>query len=352
MTGDQQRVYHLALRELHAGAGAVFDVAQGWSLPMHYGDPGAEHAALRAQAAILDRSQRSRMLVTGTDALDVLRAVCAGHVAELEEGRAMRTVVLDEAGNIRDLVLIARTGGIAYLVMGEAAQRFETLGRLESAVRADWDAAVGDRTDTTCLIGLAGPAAQDFARQHLSDGLPARLQLLHTTTFAFHGFRTLAMRTSDTGEDGFELMLAPAVAQHVIETLRSAGLPLAGYAAQEMARVEACVPAFVPDLETGLSPAEADLDVLLGIPPGREGQTLAALLFEGAPVPAGTPILHRETRVGEVRSCLRSAGLNATIGLGVIESRHAFPGQQLDAKGVTAHVVLKPFLRRRAANDA
>ena len=348
MTDDQQRVYHLALRELHAQAGAVFGVEQGWSLPMHYGEAGAEHAALRSGAAIVDRSQRSRFMVTGTDALDVLRAVFAGHVGELEEGRAMRTVALGDDGNIRDLVLIARTGGIAYLVTGEATQRFETLARMQAAVQPDWDASIGDRTETTCLIGLAGPAAQEMARQHLSDGLPARMQLLHTTTFEFHGFRTLAIRTSDTGEDGFELMLAPAVAQHVIETLRAAGAPLIGFVAQEMARVEACIPAFAPDLQPGLSPAEADLDVLLGIEAGREGRTLAALLFDGEPVPAGTPILHHGTAVGEVRSCLRSSGLNATIGLGIIESRHAFPGQELDAKGVTAHVVMKPFLRRRA----
>ena len=349
MTHGEQHVYHLALRDLHSQAGAVFGLAQGWSLPMHYGDAEAEHAALRSHAGILDRSHRSRFLVTGTDALDVLRAVFAGHVEDLEEGRAMRTVALDDTGNIRDLVLIARTGGIAYLVTGEAAQRFETLARMESTVQADWDATIGDRTETTCMIGLGGPAAQDFARQHLSEGLPARMDLLHTTTFEFHGFRTLAMRTSDTGEDGFELMVAPAVAQHIIETLRAAGLPLIGMVAQEMARVEACVPAFVPDLEPGLSPAEADLDVLLGIEPGRGGRTLAALLFEGEPVAAGTPIFHGEAAVGEVRSCLRSSGLNATIGLGIVASGHAFPGEELDAKGVTAHVVMKPFLRRRAA---
>ena len=349
MTDDQQRVYHLALRDLHAQAGAVFGIEQGWSLPEHYGDAELEHAALRSGAAILDRSQRSRFMVTGTDALDVLQVVFAGHVEELEEGRAMRTVALSDDGSIRDVALIARTGGIAYLVTGEAAQRFETLARMQAAVQPDWDASIGDRTETTCLIGLAGPAAQEMARQHLSEGLPARMQPLHTATFEFHGFRTLAIRTSDTGDDGFELMLAPAVAQHVIETLREAGIRLIGVVAQEMARVEACIPAFVPDLEPGLSPAEADLDVLLGIDPGREGRTLAALLFEGEPVPRGTPIVHRGAAVGEVRSCLRSSSLNATIGLGIMENRHAFPGQELDAKGVTAHVVMKPFFRRRVA---
>ena len=127
MTHGEQHVYHLALRDLHSQAGGVFGLAQGWSLPMHYGDAEAEHAALRSHAGILDRSHRSRFLVTGTDALDVLRAVFAGHVEDLEEGRAMRTVALDDTGNIRDLVLIARTGGIAYLVTGEAAQRLSLI---------------------------------------------------------------------------------------------------------------------------------------------------------------------------------------------------------------------------------
>lgn len=344
----QERIYHLALRDLHAAAGATFAEREGWSLPAHYGDPAAEHAALRASAVVLDRSQRSRFLISGTDALDVLAKVFQGYLRELDEGRAMRTVALDEAGNIRDLVLIARTGGIAYLVCGEAGQRFETLERLLSAREEDFDVRVEDRTEGTCLIGLAGPGAADVAREHLSDALPARLQSLHCVTFEFHGFRTLAMRTSDTGEDGFEFMLAPAVAKHVIETLQATGVPLAGDVAQQVARVEACVPAFDPDLETGLSPAEADLDVLLGIPGGRAGRILSALLIESeAPLPAGTPVTANGATVGELRSCVRSFGLNATIGLGIIDARAALPGHEFDLAGTRAALVAKPFLRRR-----
>ena len=44
------------------------------------------------------------------DALDVLNETFAGHVEDLEEGRAMRTARLDGAGQIDDLVLVARTG--------------------------------------------------------------------------------------------------------------------------------------------------------------------------------------------------------------------------------------------------
>jgi len=348
MTGPQ-RVYHLALRDLHAAAGANFRVADGWSLPDDYGSAEGEYRALREQAVVIDRSQRSRFMVTGTDASDVLGSVFAGHVNELEEGRAMRAVALDESGAVRDLVLIARTGGIAYLVSGEPGQREETRGRLERAAAApDFDARIDDRTETTCLIALAGPSAEAVARQNLSDGLPARLRTMHSATFFFHGFRTLATRASDTGEDGFEFVVAPAVAQHVIETLRAAGVSLAGRIASEVARIEACIPAFAPDLVTGLSPAEAELDVLLDIPGGREGRVLSATLFQGLDVPAaGTPVMSRGELAGEVRSACRSWALNATIGLTLLNARFAVPGAALTVGGFPAQVAAKPLYRRR-----
>jgi aminomethyltransferase len=348
MTADGERIYHLALREAHTAAGARFEATGGWMLPADYGDAAAEHGAIRAFAALVDRSHRSRVLVTGTDAGVVLDAVFAGYVQELEEGRSMRTVALDEGGRIRDVVLVSRTGGIAYLVSGEPGQREETVGRLRAAVQADYDVRIDDRTESTVLLGLTGPAAQDVAREHLSEGLPARMQTLHCVTFEFHGFRTLAIRTSDTGEDGFEFMLAPAVALHIIETLGAAGVRMAGWTAQESARVEACVPAFAPDLEIGLTPAEADLDVLLDIPGGGGSRTLAALVLEGEDVPAvGSAVSAGEAVVGEVRSCLRSLSLHATVALAVLPQEYALPGTTLRVGAQRADIAGKPLYRRR-----
>jgi glycine cleavage system aminomethyltransferase T len=348
MTG-QHPIYHLALREIYASAGAVFEERLGWSLPMHFGDPAREYAALRGHAAVFERSYRSRILVTGTDAQVVLDAAFEGHVHDLEEGRCLRTVALDEAGNVRDVVLVARTGGIAYVVSGEPTQRAETVARLQAQVGEDYDVRIDDRTESTCLIAVAGPATPEVVGQHLSEGLPPRLPLLHAVTFEFHGFRMLAMRTSDVGEDGFEFMVAPAVAQHMIETLTGAGLPLLGFEAHEAARIETCIPAFVPDLEPGLSPAEADIDVLMNLPGGREGRILAAVLLEGDHVPpTGTRIGHGGRDVGEVRSAVRSFALRSGIALVLVESAVAFPGAALDLGGIPATIVAKPFYRRRA----
>ena len=260
----------------------------------------------------------------------------------------MRAAVLDEAGTMRDLLLVARTGGIAYTVIGEPGQRFETLGRLRAAVGEDFDANVEDRTETTSLIGIAGPQTADVVREHIGEGLSARIDPMQCSAFQFHGFRGLAVRTSDTGEDGFELMLAPPVAQHFLETVRAAGIGFAGTTALESARVEACVPAFDPDLLTGLSPAEADLDTLLDIPGGKHTRILAAMLFESdEPLPPGTPLTIDGRPVGEVRSCVFAFGLNATAGLGIIDVHESQPGRELNAQGARATVVAKPLYRRR-----
>lgn len=340
-------VYHLALRDFHTGAGATFGAHSGWSMPVAYSDPVREYESLRQGAAAFDRSNRSRILLSGTDALDVLQATFAGHVEDLDEGRAMRTVALDDGGNIADLVLIARTGGISYMVSGEPGQRATTLARLNDAVQSDFDVRIDDRTETTCLIALAGPKAAQSAQEHLADALPGRLQTLHCVTFEFHGFRALATRTSDTGEDGFEFMVAPAVALHMFETLNAAGVPMAGLQALEITRVESCIPAFEPDLVGGLSPAEADLDVLLEVPGGREGRILAGLLIDGDPVTPGTTIEKDGSRAGEMRSSVRSPGLNSAIGLGIVEVGYSLPGQAVQVGGQTATIVAKPFYRRR-----
>ncbi len=342
------RLYHLALRDFHATAGAQNGIAEGWSLPFSYGDTGAEYAALRGHAAAFDRSQRSRFLVNGTDALDVLKVVFAGYIEEIEEGRSMRTLSLGEDGTIDDLVLISRTGGISYLVSGEPGRRFQTAARLQAAIQSDWDVRIDDRTESTCLVAVAGPAAADMVTQHLADALPSRLQLLHVVVFEFHGFRTLAIRTSDLGEDGFEFMVAPAVAQHILETLSGAGVALAGFEAQQIARVESCIPAYHPDL-ADLTPAQADLDALLGIPGGDESRILSALLLESdGTAQSGTLVQSAEgAAIGEIRSCVYSPTLSSVIALAVLDSRRAMPGTTVMAGGFPAVVTSKPFYRRR-----
>jgi aminomethyltransferase len=336
----------LPLHGLHVEHGAVFADRAGWQVPEHYGDRAAEYAAIREGAAIIDRSDRSRFLVTGTDAADVLEAVVSGHPRELEEGRALRAAILDGSGLIDDLVLVARTGAIAYLAEGEPGRRTATFARLTAAIAADFDARVDDRTETTSLITLAGPRSAAIAAQVLEERLPSRLLMMQVALFEFRRFRTLTVRTSDTGEDGFAVMAAPDAARHLVEELLGAGAVLAGRAAHEVGRVEAGIPAFEPDLAQGLTPAEADLPMAAGRFDAPRRRLAGLLLDGGEPVPPGTPVLAGGAACGEVRSCVVSPAAQGAIALAVIAAEASAAGTLLSVAGRHATVVVKPFLRR------
>lgn len=338
----------LALHAVHEAHGAQFATHAGWLLPETYGDAGGEYERLRSRAAACDRSERTRLMVSGTDAALALGAVFGPAAAELEEGRAARVAALDGAGRIADLCLVARTGGIAWAVMGEPARGTVTAGLLNPARGPGHDVRVEDRTATTCLIAIAGPAAAETVAKAVHEALPARLPALHALPFEFHGYRALAVRASDLGEDGFELMTAPPVAEHLLALLAEAGAPPAGFRAREIARIETGVPAFTPDLETGLTPAETGLAAALGRPDEACARTLAPLLFEGrATPPAGTPALADGEVAGELRSCARSFALDAAAGLAILNREHARPGTRLSVGGEPALVARSPLYRRR-----
>ncbi|GAB4337711.1 MAG: hypothetical protein Kow0010_25910 [Dehalococcoidia bacterium] len=75
------------------------------------------------------------------------------------------------------------------------------------------------------------------------------------------------------------------------------------------------------------------------------------IIAADGPLPAGTPLLLRQSSAeaaGEIRSCVRSPALDATIGLAVLNVQHAFPGTPLQtASGTDVSVTGKPFYRRR-----
>jgi aminomethyltransferase len=51
----------LPLHELHEQSGARLVEADGWTVPADYGDPAAEHEAVRERAGVIDRSDRGKI---------------------------------------------------------------------------------------------------------------------------------------------------------------------------------------------------------------------------------------------------------------------------------------------------
>src|SRR5262245_51601566 len=96
----------LPLHDLHAALGARFGEADGHLLPLHYGDPAAEHAVVRDQAGVADRSQRGKIDVTGRDRVSFLQGMLSNDVKALQPGQGCPAAFLDAHGKIVSLLTV------------------------------------------------------------------------------------------------------------------------------------------------------------------------------------------------------------------------------------------------------
>src|SRR5215510_14245160 len=96
----------LSLHDLHAALGARFGEADGYLLPLHYGDPAAEHAAVRDHAGLGDRSQRGKVEVTGRDRVAFLQGMLSNDVKALQPGQGCAAAFLDAHGKVVSLLTV------------------------------------------------------------------------------------------------------------------------------------------------------------------------------------------------------------------------------------------------------
>ena len=89
------------------GAVAPPDGSPDQGVPWHFGDPFAEQRAAARKVAIVDRSHRELIAVTGEERLSWLHLVISQHVSELPEDTGTEALVLDSQGRV-DAHMVAR----------------------------------------------------------------------------------------------------------------------------------------------------------------------------------------------------------------------------------------------------
>src|SRR5256885_15425324 len=123
----------LAIREFHERLSARFLTVNGMEVVEHYGDPPAEHAALREAAGVLDLSFRSRLCLTGADRQKFLNGQVTNNVKDLQVGEGCYAALVNAKGRIQsdlniyilqDEILLDFEPGYSAAV----AQRLEEFG--------------------------------------------------------------------------------------------------------------------------------------------------------------------------------------------------------------------------------
>ncbi|MFL6292125.1 MAG: glycine cleavage system aminomethyltransferase GcvT [Thermoanaerobaculia bacterium] len=350
------------LYECHVEAGARLVDFAGWEMPVQYQGVIEEHRAVRTAAGIFDVSHMGEVRVQGPGAEAFLQRLTPNDVSKLAPGRAHYSGLLTDAGTYVDDLLVYRIGAEEFLVVVNASNADRDFEWIAS--RAGSDARVTNESDRWALVALQGPKAVEMLRPLAP---PAAMDL------KYYGFLqgdvagrpALISRTGYTGEDGFELYVAPEDAPAIWRRLLEAGALPAGLGARDTLRLEASMALYGHEIDESTTPFEAGLAWVVKMNKG-DFQGRAALAAQQAEGPRrkligfevqgrgiarqGHAVKSDGRAVGAVTSGTWSPSFEKAIGMAYVPVELAAPGTPLEidvrGKGLSAAVVEVPFYRR------
>ncbi len=368
------------LHEASRAAGARMVPFEGWELPVQFGGLVLEHKAVRQHAGVFDISHMGVLTLRGESAKEALQRLVPSDLFRIGPGEACYTVLLNDAGGIRDDLIVYDRGRVdgpsgpsdeLALVINASCAEADT-----AWIRSQLEPAgihVADRKGDGVLLALQGPEAaallEGLAGCDLS-GLPRfghrTLCLGGTAAGAAAGAEVFVGRTGYTGEDGFELLLERDPGIALWRQLVDEGVMPCGLGARDTLRLEAAMHLYGSDMDAATTPLEASLGWLvhLEMPAdfiGRAalerqtatgvGRRLVGLKLQGRAIARhGYPVLQDGRVVGEVTSGTWSPSLGEAIALAYVPPAAARPGTalavEIRGRPEPAEVVKRPFYRR------
>ncbi|WP_369804967.1 folate-binding protein YgfZ [Pseudonocardia sp. MH-G8] len=218
------------------------------TVPAHRGDPLAEQRAMARGAAVVDRSHRGVITVTGADRLSWLHLLLTQHVSELPADTGTEALVLDLNGRVLHHMVVAHTSDTVFLDT-EADDVPELLDYLQKMVF--WsDVQPRDATDGYALLSLVGP---DTPEVLTAAGVPVPERPHGALALPGGG---LVRRMSWPGTDAADLLVPRDARDAWWERLTAAGARPAGTMAFEALRVEALRPRLRVDTDERTIPHE------------------------------------------------------------------------------------------------
>jgi folate-binding protein YgfZ len=323
-------------------------------------DPfGAETRTLAEGCGLLDRSERGKLALSGTGAVQFLNGQVTNELADLQPGEGRYAAFLTHKGKmLGDLRILVVTG--VDTTAGEESTALELLLDTERAAlqelfdmirrfKVGYDVELHKRTLERGLLSLIGPESVRVAgAEGLPDAEHANMRL------ELDGIGALAIRT----DVGIDLLCESDDTERLAAALRARGAQPVSEQAAERVRVERGRPRFGVDIDQTTIPQEAGLNeravsFTKGCYVGQE--TVARLHWRGkpnrhlrglrlsAPASTGDQLYLGERVVGQVGSFALSPH-HGPIALALVR-REAEPGTTVlvGDSAATAEVVELPF---------
>jgi folate-binding protein YgfZ len=305
------------------------------------------YRAMTEGCAVVDRSERGKLALTGAEAKEFLQGQVTNDVEGLEPGSGCYAAFLTHKGKMLGDLRILDTGD--ELLLDCERMSLQELFNMIRRFKLGRDVELHKRTLETGLLSLIGPDARRIAG---AGDLP---ETEHAHRAGRVGGAAVRLIATDLGVD---VMCEAENTEPVAAALIAAGAVPAGEEAAEVRRVETGRPRYGVDLDDGVIPQEAGLNERAvsfekGCYVGQE--TVARLHFRGkpnrhlrglrlsGPAGSGTPLRLGEREVGKLGSVVESPR-HGPIALAIVR-REAQPGDTLAVGDgeLRAEVVDLPF---------
>jgi len=353
------------LHGLHRELGAKLIDFGGWEMPVQYQGIIEEHGAVRERVGLFDVSHMGELEVTGPDALEALQWLTPNDVSRLADGRCHYSAFLTDRGTFVDDLLVYRKAADSWMLVVNASNTRKDLEWAQLHARGG--VRVEDASERYALIAVQGPRAA---------ALLSRVAAPDPSDLPYYGFRqtsvlgspALVSRTGYTGEDGFEVYLAPERAEEVFRALleegRAQGAVPCGLGSRDTLRLEARMALYGNDIDDTVTPWEADLGWIVKMKKGDFLGRDALLRQKAEGVPrklVGFEMVDRGIArhgypastahgSGVVTSGTHSPTLGKPIGLALLPTGASAVGTELEVeirgRRAKAKVVPTPFYKR------
>ena len=268
---EAEQLKRTPLYDEHVAAGGRIVPFAGFEMPVQYSGIKEEHLAVRHRAGLFDVSHMGEIVVKGVRALDFVQLVSCNDHSKMKVGRAQYTGLMYPQGTFVDDMLVHKLAEDEYLLVVNAANVDKDFAYLEGLARDEDGVEVVNRSDDWAQLALQGPLALEVLQPLVSVDL-AGIRYYRFTWGTVAGREALIARTGYTGEDGFEVYVAPGDAPAVWRAILAEGGPKgvvpAGLGARDTLRLEAGMALYGNDIDETTTPLEAGLDWIVKLEKG------------------------------------------------------------------------------------
>lgn len=361
-----QQLKRTPLYDVHRASCAKMVDFGGWDMPVQYSGLVDEHHTVRRAVGLFDVSHMGEIEVRGPQAAQLTESVTTNAVSKLHIGQAQYSGLLYEHGGFVDDILVHKVADDHYFICVNASNQEKDFAYI--CELNQFDCEVEFASARYAQIAVQGPRALET----LGKLTPVDIGSIHYYWFTdgpVCGIPARIARTGYTGEDGYEIYVAPEEAPGIWRKLLDAGqefgIKPCGLGCRNTLRLECKMALYGHEIHASISPLEADLSWIVKLDKGdfigrdalvKQRQAgvkrkLVGFEMRGRGIGRdGYEVYIDGSPAGWVTSGSPSPTLNKNIGLCYLPVEHAQLGRKIEIiirnQPVEAETVGTPFYKR------